>query len=227
MTAGHKSTVAATSFIFTTDSYKHERFCRATAERGLHATNGEPESPLAPILAPPDETSATKTWNLCSPAHDPPFFSISCTSHSPAYGYGRGQTAPRAEYPSSAKAKLWVLGYNQVQIDEWKYRVLDCHLRPVECLTHRFPRDAVKHQNHNQKHIRGGKFCLLDFCFYVIDDFLSELFSMIFYEKLVLIVIGFVLVLFFLHITMYYVWCDQRITSSRSRIMSYYLSFHH
>ena len=41
-----------------------------------------------------DELSDTKTWNLCLPAHDPPFFSISCTSHSPAYGYGKSQQRP-------------------------------------------------------------------------------------------------------------------------------------
>lgn len=93
MTAGHKSTQQPHPFFYRRQP-KRGRLLHAAASRGLRAGNAAPESAVTLILALADKLSVTKTWNLCLPAHDPPFFSISCTSHSPAYGYGKRQQRP-------------------------------------------------------------------------------------------------------------------------------------
>lgn len=90
MTAGHKSTQAAASFSITPATARRRRR-RAPSTRHLRVRTVTPESAFRLISTLVHKLAVTKTWNLCLPAHDPPFFSISCTSHSPAYGYGQGQ----------------------------------------------------------------------------------------------------------------------------------------
>lgn len=99
--------------LFTACCRSTEAALQAPAARRVRARDPAAGSGLRLIRAHVDKQSVTKTWNLCLPAHDPPFFSISCTSHSPAYGYGQKQQRPTwRRLATAAEVEIFRLSLN-------------------------------------------------------------------------------------------------------------------